>query len=212
MFHSLSVLHAVPPIAPNCISVFYDSSGTLACAGYLQWTGSGNAAIAAFGDDATTSAKDGFAPGETLRWKIWRQSDNHLFVAIPTFVSPGGLGGIVTDSSKYNTNGISALAALTGTFTSVSTPDIPTRFTLMQNYPNPFNPSTTIRFGLPERSRVRLTVYNALGEQVAQLIDGDREAGYYSVTFDAVGLASGVYFYRITAGAFVETKRLLLIR
>ena len=50
------------------------------------------------------------------------------------------------------------------------------------------------------------------GEQVAQLIDGDREAGYYSVTFDAVGLASGVYFYRITAGAFVETKRLLLIR
>ncbi len=82
----------------------------------------------------------------------------------------------------------------------------------MQNYPNPFNPSTTIRFGLPERSRVRLIVYNALGEQVAQLIDGDREAGYHAVSFNAAGLASGVYFYRITAGTFVDTKRLLFIR
>ena len=205
-------INGTPLSTGDCIGVFYDSSGTLACAGYQQWTGTGNAAIAAFGDDATTTAKDGFAPGEVLKWAIWRQRDSHTFGANATYISPGGLGGIVTDTSKYTTNGISALATLTVIFISVSTPDIPTQFTLMQNYPNPFNPSTTIRFGLPERSRVRLIVYNALGEQVAQLIDGDREAGYHAVSFNAAGLASGVYFYRITAGTFVDTKRLLFIR
>jgi len=88
---------------------------------------------------------------------------------------------------------------------------IPNEFELHQNYPNPFNPSTTIRYALPERSHVTLTVFNALGQQVATLVQGEMEAGYHEAVFDAVGLASGVYLYRLTAGAFVETRKLVLV-
>ncbi|HEX9006498.1 MAG TPA: T9SS type A sorting domain-containing protein, partial [Bacteroidota bacterium] len=88
----------------------------------------------------------------------------------------------------------------------------PLGFSLSQNYPNPFNPSTTIRFGLPERSRVVLTVSNMLGQQVARLVDGELGAGYHEIRFDASGLASGVYFYQLRAGGFVQSKRFLLLR
>ena len=89
---------------------------------------------------------------------------------------------------------------------------IPMTTTLNQNYPNPFNPATTIRFGLPHQSVVTLTVYNTLGQKVAELVNGDIDAGYHSVQFDARNLASGVYIYRLQAGSFVETRKLLLIR
>jgi hypothetical protein len=90
--------------------------------------------------------------------------------------------------------------------------DIPRTLKLLQNYPNPFNPSTTIRYGFPSRSHVTLTVFNTLGQQVASLVDGDQEAGYHEVRFDGSGLASGVHFYRLTAGSYVQTRKLLLLR
>jgi len=89
---------------------------------------------------------------------------------------------------------------------------LPVQFTLLQSYPNPFNPSTTIRYGLPQRSNVSLTVYNPLGQQVATLVQGEQEAGYHEVRFDASGFSSGVYFYRLSAGTYVETRKLLLLR
>jgi hypothetical protein len=205
-------IDGTPLVAGDYIGVFYDSSGTLACAGYEPWTGTSNMAIAAFGDDATTAAKDGLASGETLRWKLWRQTDGRVFVARASYIAQGGMGGIVTDTSQYNTNGISAVSTLTGSLTSVSTQEMPTQYTLAQNYPNPFNPTTTIQFGLPKSAFVSLRVFNTLGEQVADLVAGDREAGYHSVTFDASGLSSGVYFYRIEAENFVQTRKLLMVR
>ncbi len=90
--------------------------------------------------------------------------------------------------------------------------EVVTEFTLNQNYPNPFNPSTTIRYGLPNKSAVQLTVYNTLGQQVAQLVNGDMEAGFHEVKFDASGLSSGVYFYRLSAGGFVNTRRLTILK
>jgi hypothetical protein len=101
-----------------------------------------------------------------------------------------------------------------GTFVSVaqSGHGLPKTSELEQNYPNPFNPSTTIRYGLPHNSAVRLTVFNTLGQQVATLVQGEQVAGYHEVRFDGAGLSSGVYFYRLTAGNFVQTRKLILLR
>jgi hypothetical protein len=90
--------------------------------------------------------------------------------------------------------------------------EVPTAYGLAQNYPNPFNPSTTIRYGLPARSHVTLSVFNTLGQQVSVLQNGEQESGFHEVRFDAANLSSGVYLYRIQAGNFVQTRKLLLVR
>jgi len=89
---------------------------------------------------------------------------------------------------------------------------IPLTTSLEQNYPNPFNPSTTIRYALPSRSHVTLVVFNTLGQQVATLVQGEMEAGQHLVTFNASDLSSGVYFCRLQAGDFVQTRKMLLTR
>ena len=89
---------------------------------------------------------------------------------------------------------------------------LPVAYELAQNYPNPFNPSTTIKYELPQRAHVVLTVFNMLGQQVAVLQNGEQQAGYHEAVFDASGLASGVYLYRLTAGSYVETRKLVLVR
>jgi hypothetical protein len=87
-----------------------------------------------------------------------------------------------------------------------------TQFELEQNYPNPFNPNTTISYSLPLKSQVELAIYNALGESVMQLVNEEKPAGSYSVEFDAANLPSGIYFYRLRAGNFVETKKMVLMK
>jgi uncharacterized protein (UPF0218 family) len=89
---------------------------------------------------------------------------------------------------------------------------VPIDFTLSQNYPNPFNPNTTIKYGIPERSFVELKVYDILGNQVVKLFAEEQDAGYYETSFHASKLSSGVYFYRLQAGDFVETKKMLLLK
>jgi minor extracellular serine protease Vpr len=89
---------------------------------------------------------------------------------------------------------------------------VPSVFVLHQNYPNPFNPSTKIAFSLPERNHVSLKIYNVLGEEIATPVDEVMNAGEYSVTFNAAHLASGIYFYTLTAGTFSQTKKMLFLR
>ena len=89
---------------------------------------------------------------------------------------------------------------------------LPAAYALEQNYPNPFNPTTVIRYSLPKETRVTLTVYNVLGQPVATLVDGVEHAGYGEATFAGNNLPSGVYFYRLTAGTFSETRKMLLIK
>lgn len=96
--------------------------------------------------------------------------------------------------------------------TGVENETIPSEFNLDQNYPNPFNPSTTIRFNLPEDVNVKLVVFNSLGEQVSQLINGQMEAGTYSIKFDANTLPTGIYFYRIEAGSFTAIRKMILLK
>jgi len=85
-------------------------------------------------------------------------------------------------------------------------------YSLLQNYPNPFNPTTTIEYSIPSLSLVTLKVYDILGREVAALVNDEKPAGRYQVTFNGSGLASGVYFYRIEAGGFSVSKKLLLLK
>jgi len=89
---------------------------------------------------------------------------------------------------------------------------VPNNFYLSQNYPNPFNPETRIDFTLPEKQFVTIRVYNTLGEQVAELVNEEREAGSYSVTFDASRLPSGVYIYRLQTLSFAANKKMTLLK
>ena len=89
---------------------------------------------------------------------------------------------------------------------------VPSEYRLAQNYPNPFNPSTTIEFSLPKSGRVKINIYDSLGDLIHTLVDENLSPGTYRRHWVASGLASGVYFYRIAANGYVETKRLVLLK
>jgi hypothetical protein len=95
---------------------------------------------------------------------------------------------------------------------SESTAAAPLAYRLAQNYPNPFNPNTIIKYELPKSSMVRLSVYDILGREMSVLVNERKDAGSYEVEFDAAGLASGVYFYRLIAGESVQTLRMAVVR
>src|SRR5690606_22599016 len=90
--------------------------------------------------------------------------------------------------------------------------EIPGKYELSQNYPNPFNPSTSIKFSLPQSEVATLKVYDILGKEVASLVNEKLNSGTYEYQFNASGLTSGVYFYKLEAGSFSEVKKMLLIK
>jgi Tol biopolymer transport system component len=89
---------------------------------------------------------------------------------------------------------------------------VPKDFSLRQNYPNPFNPTTKIAYQLPKAGNVKLTVYDLLGREVHVLVNEFKQAGNYSVDFNASNYASGIYFYRIEAGDFKDVKKMVLVK
>jgi hypothetical protein len=89
---------------------------------------------------------------------------------------------------------------------------LPTEFVLSNNFPNPFNPSTTIQYSIPKASQISLRVFDALGREVKILVDEFKEAGNYTINFDASNIPSGVYFYTISAGEFAQTKKMILMK
>ncbi|MCL5019675.1 MAG: T9SS type A sorting domain-containing protein, partial [Patescibacteria group bacterium] len=93
----------------------------------------------------------------------------------------------------------------------------PDQYALSQNYPNPFNPTTQIRYQLPEAALVQLTIYNILGQEIRRLVDVKQNAGFYSMVWDGrnnagLSVASGVYLYRLRAGSFVQTKKMIFLK
>jgi hypothetical protein len=113
-----------------------------------------------------------------------------------------------------------ALARLTGTTTNtlggssavLEEEGIPARFFVAQNYPNPFNPSTSIEYGLPKSAFVSISVYNSLGQEIARLASEQQVAGVHRISFNGSGLASGIYYYRISAGELSRTQQMVLIK
>ncbi|MFC2102949.1 alpha/beta hydrolase-fold protein [Bacteroidota bacterium] len=125
------------------------------------------------------------------------------------------LTGIATKLGSLNTTGLYAIAISPDPPSGIIEPqDIssPEEFYLAQNFPNPFNPTTTIVYGLRERMIVELKVYDVLGREIEAIVNGEQEAGYYEIEFNANRLASGIYFYRLQAGSFIETKKMVLMR
>jgi hypothetical protein len=92
------------------------------------------------------------------------------------------------------------------------TPEVPMVYNLKQNYPNPFNPSTNIQFSIPKSEFVTLEIYNLLGQNVTTLMSAKQPIGTYNVKWDASGFASGVYLYRLQAGNYSETKKLIIMK
>ena len=138
------------------------------------------------------------------------KSGEHLIADIPFNISNPELVNvaklILIDSNRQKITN-SQVEVIHG-----NPPTIPLDYILYQNYPNPFNPSTTIDYSIPKKSNVILKAYNMLGVEVATLVNEEKNRGIYSVNFDALGLASGVYFYRIQADEFVQTKKMLLLK
>ncbi len=120
--------------------------------------------------------------------------------------------GIVSGSSYNNHIGFWYLSR--DYFTSVGQMlgSLPTKYWVGQNYPNPFNPTTTIQFGLPKTSYTSIKLFDILGREIMVLIDRKLRAGEHKVVLNAQDFSSGVYFYRIRAGDFIQTKRLVLLR
>jgi hypothetical protein len=117
----------------------------------------------------------------------------------------------VGDNTSYEPVGGAIVARImTGVRNAV--PTVPKSFNLYQSYPNPSNPSTIISYDLPQKEHVTLVIYDVLGRQVKNLVDNYQEPGKYKVTFNGSNLSSGIYFYRLQAGTFTETKKLVLMK
>jgi xylan 1,4-beta-xylosidase len=158
---------------------------------------------------------------EDARFRADRQANAGIFyLALDT--TEAGAGSYITqfDTSPYTVSrgGITLLGAFcVGKFGDISVDvtepiTLADKFILQQNYPNPFNPSTQINYSVPKNGYVTIKVYNLLGEEVKTLFEGFEAQGNYTVTFDASGLSSGLYLYRMVADNFTDTKKMILLR
>jgi hypothetical protein len=132
------------------------------------------------------------------------------------YIHLGTAGQTVVDACQSPNNtlrsGIWQFSAMPVGVTPRLAPAVPTAFALYQNFPNPFNPTTVIRFDVAASSEVSLVVVDVLGQEVARLVSERKEPGSYEMRFDASNLSSGVYFYHMQSGDFVQTRKLVVLR
>jgi hypothetical protein len=167
----------------------------------------GRALVTIWGDnEITTDVVDGALDQEELSltvWSSWNMQEYPLTVSsMSDFLNKQN----IDEGLVYRAN--SAFVAVA----EDPLPQFPVNYNLAQNFPNPFNPSTTIRYTIPERAPVKLEVYNMLGQLIDVLVDEEQFSGYHEVVFHRTNLASGVYIYRLQAGYFVETRRMIILK
>ena len=150
---------------------------------------------------------DGAAPADTAGY-IFTTDNVAIGAGAPTFI----IAAVTDDdSTEVRINEIWYNETPTGMSISDDAP-IASRYELGQNYPNPFNPITHIRFNIPETGNTKLTVFNMMGETVANLVNGVVSAGGHTVSWNAANMPTGVYFYRLESGNFTQTRKLLLVK
>jgi hypothetical protein len=142
------------------------------------------------------------AKGDSASPPEYRFTDSHVENGVTYWYK---IAGVSADGAETTAGMISATPA-------ASAADLPKTFSLSQNFPNPFNPLTEIRYQLPEASRVSITIYDELGRNVIVLLDGDKEAGEWSVVWDASNSASGFYFVRMQTQKFVGVRKMVLVK
>ena len=174
----------------------YDESGRLI--GSTIFSGD-NVALTVWGDDLTTDAKEGLAVGEQVTFKLWNSDMNTESTLVVTKWDEG--------SDVYTVDGISIASNIV--LSGATSADA---YKLYQNVPNPFNGTTAITFYVPENVEVEISVYNMLGEHVADVTNDIFNAGKHEVTFNASSLGQGTYFVRMNTDAFTATKNMNIVK
>jgi hypothetical protein len=164
------------------------------------------AILTVWGDDITTQEKDGAEEGETLKLLYYSAKLNKEIPLTVKNITNPLTDEVIHDVLKYKADAVLIVEA------EISN-TIPNSYVLEQNYPNPFNPYTTIKYGLPEDSKITIEVFDILGRKVAVLVDKYQKAGFYEVIFYADELPSGIYIYRMIAnGSIIASKKMLLVK
>jgi hypothetical protein len=153
----------------------------------------------------TKENREGAVEGEVLALEVWSATEKETNAFTLSSLSDALTGKEIVGDLRYQAN-----AVLVAKVAEVK--EIPTSFSLSQNYPNPFNPSTVIKYGLPRDVKVKLEVYNVVGQRIAVLVDAKQKAGHHEVVFENSSLPSGVYFYRLQTDMFTQTMKMLMVR
>jgi hypothetical protein len=200
-----AVIDNQPLMANSEIGVFI-ADGT--CVGAVVWTGEKPIALIAWGDDSQTPAKDGYATGDEMSFRIWNANDKNVYAAVAQY----SYGSNKFGEASYSW--ISLLQASTIIGVAETTISQPTELKLLQNYPNPFNPSTWISFTVPILSDVRLEIYDLLGRKVRTLMKVQFSAGSHEIEWDGLddngkSVGSGIYLFVLSDDSRSISKKMI---
>ena len=163
----------------------------------MSWNNSSVAMNKAEGMKLAVASSDQVS-GEVMEIPLYVYTNDNITLEVTT---------VTNNTKKVHQVVVSGL-----TVNNEVTTGLPQQYILSQNYPNPFNPSTQIQYAVPEATQITLEVFNSLGQKVMDLVNGQKSAGYHTATFDASGLSSGVYLYKLTTPSFSQTNKMLLIK
>jgi hypothetical protein len=210
-----------PPARETLFPFTYNSSNS---SNYTQTTefngtviSSSNVSTTALVDAYGTMTLPGGASFDALRIRISETNGADVYLDYIFFSKSGAIVNIYTSNPNLPNSGTINIdgASYNGVPTISGVEQIgtsPINYDLGQNYPNPFNPTTNIEYSIPEQSIVDIRIYDILGNEIAVLVNKEQAAGRYKADFNGINLTSGVYFYRLQAGGFVETKKMILLK